>query len=218
MYAGGNMYVNSAGATFLQFRQNGGDVGLVQWTGASMELKVTSGAVHYLSVHNNGIIYGATGYCCRQGMNGGFLNQRFNIWWDGTPELFIDASYVGDFVMSSDYRIKRDINPLPSTWDQVKALKPISYYRKDYGERRDINGKIERDKNGKAIPFMPKKTDAVQWGFVAHELQETLITAAATGVKDQENCIQSPNPIVVLAALTRTVQELQARVEAMEAR
>jgi hypothetical protein len=68
---------------------------------------------------------------------------------------------------------------------------------------------------GEPGPFMVKDTRE-QWGFIAHELQETLIETAATGEKDAEGIIQSPNPWTVIAALTKALQEMIARVEALE--
>jgi hypothetical protein len=44
-----------------------------------------------------------------------------------------------------------------------------------------------------------------------------LIADAATGVKDDENRIQSPNPWTVIAVLTKALQEAMARIEALEA-
>jgi len=60
--------------------------------------------------------------------------------------------------------------------------------------------------------------DRERWGFIAHELQETLGETAATVSKDHPDRLQSPNLMALIAALTRTVQELQARVEELEAR
>jgi hypothetical protein len=68
---------------------------------------------------------------------------------------------------------------------------------------------------GEPGPFMVKDTRE-QWGFIAHELQQTLIETAATGEKDAEGIIQSPNPWTVIAALTKALQEMIARVEALE--
>ena len=84
-------------------------------------------------------------------------------------------------------------------WETAKALRPISYTQADYGD-------------------IYQADDVERWGFVAHELQETLIESAASGHKDCEDEIQSPNPWTVIAVLTKTVQELQARVEELEAR
>jgi hypothetical protein len=62
------------------------------------------------------------------------------------------------------------------------------------------------------------KADNIErWGFVAHELQETLVESAASGVKDQADTIQSPNPWTVIASLTKALQEAMERIEALEA-
>ena len=139
------------------------------------------------------------GYRAKAGINGAFSNI-FNInWITSTAQLWIDGTNIGNISTTSDYRTKKDVQLLGSTWDQIKALKPISYTQKDYGE-------------------LIKADDVERWGFIAHELQETLIESAANGHKDCEDEIQSPNPWTVIAALTKAVQELQARVEELEAR
>ena len=94
-----------------------------------------------------------------------------------------------------DYRIKQEVQPLDSTWNQIKALQPVSYRLKDY----------------EAF----KADDLVHWGFVAHEV-EGVVQPGVTGEKDGEK-LQALNPIAIIAALTKTVQELQARVEQLEA-
>jgi Chaperone of endosialidase len=105
-----------------------------------------------------------------------------------------------------DYRIKENIEPLPSTWDEVKALRPIKYRQKEYCAP-------EAPKSARPIV---EADDRERWGFVAHELQETLGDTAAHCGKDDPDRLQAPNLMAVVAALTRTVQELQARVEEME--
>jgi hypothetical protein len=107
-----------------------------------------------------------------------------------------------------DYRIKENIAPLASTWDRVKALKPIRYRQKETAARgaaQNVRPLLEAD---------PRE----RWGFVAHELQETLGETAATGVKDDPDLIQAPNMNMVVAALTKALQEAMARIEALEAR
>lgn len=91
------------------------------------------------------------------------------------------------------------MQPLHSTWETVKNLKPISYTQKDFGDTH-------------------KADDIERWGFIAHELQETLVESAASGVKDQENCIQAPNPFTIIAALTKALQEAMQRIEELEER
>jgi hypothetical protein len=104
-----------------------------------------------------------------------------------------------------DYRIKTNVAPLPSMWDKVKALRPIRYQQKESSYPSAPKGAkpvIERD-------------DAERWGFVAHELQETLVERAATGVKDDKDILQSPNLMLVAAALTKALQEAMARIETL---
>lgn len=123
-------------------------------------------------------------------MNLQYASPNVAVWVDGTS--------MGNITWASDYRIKRNVEPLPSMWDKVKALNPVKYNHRKF---RDL---FEDD-------------DTEQWGLVAHELQDTLTMAAATGRKDEENVIQSPNPWVVIAALTRALQEAMLRIEALEA-
>jgi hypothetical protein len=139
----------------------------------------------------------ANGYASRTGISGVHNSNYWNLNWQGTGiDLWINVANLGQITTSCDYRIKHNVEPLRSTWEAVKQLKPISFQYKDYGEF--------------------KGSDDLQWGFVAHELQETLLPTAARGKKDEENVIQSPNLLAVVAALTKTIQELQARVEALE--
>jgi endosialidase-like protein len=137
------------------------------------------------------------GFICRFGMNQGDTANVFNIAWTASlAYLYIDATQMGAFAYQSDYRIKKDIQPLGSMWETVKRLSPIRYSHKAHGP-------IEAD-------------DIERWGFVAHELQEKLIASAATGKKDEENVIQSPNPWTLIAALTKALQEAMERIEALE--
>ena len=139
----------------------------------------------------------ADGYACKPGTGSAPTGNDFNIGWTGTPQLWIDTTDVGTLAYVSDYRIKADVAPLPSMWDAVKALNPISYTEQNFGV------------------FTAKPGE--RWGYIAHELQDALIPNAATGVKDQPDLLQSPNPWPVLAALTKALQEAQARIEGLAA-
>jgi hypothetical protein len=140
-----------------------------------------------------------SGVQCRQGSAGAVSGNYHNIDWVSGAHLWVDTSNVGAFAFTSDYRTKQNVEPLPSTWQHVKALRPISYQHNDY-KKLYVDDGVER------------------WGFLAHELQETLIESAATGVKDQENVIQSPDPWTIIATLTKALQEAMARIEALEER
>lgn len=165
--------------------------------GGGVHLQNTAG--NELQISSSGWVYGGVGYTTRTAGNGSYGSNFFNFYWTGSGlNVYVDNSYMGVMAYQSDYRIKKDVQDLGSTWDAVKALRPVTFSFTDYGE-------------------LFKGDDQLRWGFIAHELQETLIDDAATGHKDDPDMIQSPNPWTIIAALTKTVQELQARVEALEA-
>jgi hypothetical protein len=134
-------------------------------------------------------------------------------WSDGPvyTQFWTSADFANP---ACDYRIKADVAPLASTWDHVKALKPIRYRQKEFSFQELPAPTQRRETNVPLIEADPRE----RWGFIAHELQETLGETAATVSKDHPDRLQSPNLMALIAALTRTVQELQARVEELEAR
>ena len=130
-------------------------------------------------------------------------------------ELFADATNVGSISLTSDYRIKKDVEELPAMWDVVKQLRPISYTQAEWVPPQSA----EDHAAGKPAPEPLFVADDIErWGFIAHELQETLIPSAASAEKDAPNAIQSPNPFTLLAAVTKALQEAMARIEAQDAR
>lgn len=127
-----------------------------------------------------------------------------NIWhfnWEypgGGLVAYIDNNPWGSVLNSfSDYRLKKDVTNLGSMWDKVKALRPVSFTAADWE------------------PYSVAD-DVVRWGFIAHELQETLLPTASTGAKDSEGAPQQPYWTVVVAALCKALQEAMARIEALE--
>ena len=164
------------------------------------------------SVNSGNLVTAVGGYQTQAGQSGAVVAHMFNINWTGTAQLWIDTSNVGTITVSSDYRIKKDVAALPTMWERAKALRPISYTHKDY---TPANAPAKEDGSPADPLFIAD--DIERWGFVAHELQETLIPSAATGVKDDPVHVQSPNPWVVIATLTKALQEAMARIEALEA-
>ena len=177
-----------------------------------------SGALHgtaatFSGAGSFGSTIQTTGYQSRQGVSGAYQGNFFNKAYTGSAtQLWVDTTNLGNITVSSDYRIKRDVIALPSMWEKAKALRPVSYRHQDY---IPPNAPI---REGEIEPRpLVVGDDVERWGFVAHELQEALIADAATGVKDQANCIQSPNVMTIVATLTRTLQEAMERIEALEA-
>ena len=108
-----------------------------------------------------------------------------------------------------DYRIKADVAPIRSTWELVKKLNPIRYRQIETAAPGAL-------KSASAVPLI-EADDREHVGFIAHELQETLGEAAATGIRDDPERLQAPNMMMVVATLAKALQEAMARIEALEA-
>jgi len=98
------------------------------------------------------------------------------------------------FVTSSDYRLKHDIQPMTGALEKVATLKPCTYKWKS------------DDSNGE--------------GFIAHELAE-VVPDAVTGEKDAVNEDGSIKPqgidtSFLVATLTAALQEQQAMINTMK--
>jgi hypothetical protein len=102
---------------------------------------------------------------------------------------------VINYNVTSDYRLKEDVAPMVNALDSILKLKPVTYIWKS-------NGKSDN-------------------GFIAHEIQE-IIPNAVSGEKDAKFEDGSINPQCVdyskvVATLTAAIQELNAKVTALEA-
>ena len=191
-----------------------------------------------IAMSANGMVQLAGGMRGKGGMNGGYVPNTNNFAWDptgGRLSMFIDNTYMGPIAMEPcDYRIKKDVVSLASMWDTVKALRPIKYTQAEYMPQHEIeriqneraaaqrhaeeNDVEPEQRTDASIPLLFVSDDVERWGFIAHELQTTLIPSAASGVKDDPLLIQSPNPLTLLAAVTKALQEAMARIEAQDAR
>jgi hypothetical protein len=173
-----------------------------------------------IAINGDGGVALGWGFQGRQGQWGGSYQYVHNFFWTGASlQAWVDRTYVGDVYLlpPSDYRVKKDVQDLPSMWDRVKALRPIKYTHKEFTPPGSLKKKSEEKlpKGAKQGPLVADD-DTERWGFNAHELQETLVPTAATLQKDAENAIQSPNPMTVITALTKALQEAMARIEVLE--
>ena len=178
-------------------------------------------------ITNNGV---PCGYGCKEGTGSFNGADYFNFYWNGNFHAYVNTTYLGQVAFTSDYRVKKDVADLPDMWETVKALRPIKYTQAEFSPPSHIKhiasetlkARKEAEDNPEAKPRevatgpMFEADDIERWGFVAHELQETLTPSAATAVKDSPDSIQSPNPFTVIAALTKALQEAMARIEALE--
>lgn len=202
--------INSSANVHLWFRGPANDDQGVIYIDTSYNYNFRTQAQKLTQFLNDGTIRAAYGYGCRAGGTGSYGGNIFNLFYNGSgaTQLWIDSTNFGNLSVSSDYRIKKDVENLPGTWETVKALRPVSYTLRDFGFGNTAEGE----------PLLIEGNDITQWGFIAHELQDALVMSAATGVKDAPDVIQSPNWPPVVAALTKALQEAMARIEALEAR
>ncbi|MGY3119136.1 hypothetical protein ACVWXQ_003073 [Bradyrhizobium sp. S3.14.4] len=164
-----------------------------------------------------GLFQPANGFAGKQGSSGGYGANGWNFYWSTSVlQGWVDNVNLGNVSFTSDYRIKKDVADLPGMWETVKALRPIKYTHTDFTPPAQMELQASRS-TGEMQHFVVGD-DIERWGFIAHELQGTLVQSAATGVKDQPDLIQSPNPFTIIAALTKALQEAMARIETLEAK
>ena len=148
----------------------------------------------------------------------GYNPQNYHITFQdggGTTRGSISSShYATIYSTSSDYRLKEDIQPITNATATLLSLKPCNFKWTNGGERNN--------------------------GFIAHELQE-VVPEAVTGEKDgtytEEYVIEPPVEGVseavmgtrelpeyqgvdqskLVPLLVKTIQELEARITALEA-
>ena len=133
------------------------------------------------------------GYLGRAGTAGTFSNA-FNINWTGSAQLWIDATNVGTISLTSDYRIKKNVETQEQpALERIAQLRPVKYEFADYKELFKADG-VQRE------------------GFIAHELQE-VIPSAVEGEKDAEEQIQSLKLDALCSVMVKAIQEQQAQIE-----
>jgi len=145
----------------------------------------------------------ADGIAERNGVSGSNGSSHYNFNYVPGLQAWIDDTNLGTISFTCDYRVKKDIKPLASTWDKVKALRPVSYTPREFREGETM---------------LSLDSDEERWGFLAHELQESLLPSAAEGTKDEEHRLQNVNLLAVVAGLTVALQEAQLRIEALESK
>jgi hypothetical protein len=141
----------------------------------------------------------ARGFSTRTGLNGSYVGNAFNFNWTGNLVAYIDSTNIGNVTLTSDYRIKRNIeDQAGEAIARIKQLRPVTYQRADYGD-------------------LIKGDDRVREGFIAHEVAE-VIPSGVEGEKDAENQVQSLNIDAIVSVLTKALQEAVAKIETLEAK
>lgn len=140
----------------------------------------------------------ANAYNCKAGVGAALGGNVFNINWTGSAQLWIDALNTGTITVTSDYRIKQNVETqIAPALERVMQLRPVTYELKDYGTLFKADG-VARE------------------GFIAHELQ-AVIPSAVEGEKDAEDQIQSLKLDALCSVLTKAIQEQQAIITQLQA-
>jgi hypothetical protein len=193
----GNLNFITENAAPIVFATAGVDRGRMDSAGIFVWGATSSGSNTGL-LHVSGSI-SATALVGRQGVAGTSNGSSFNTWWSGSAlQAWVDSTNIGNFSISSDYRVKKYIKTQSAqALDRVMQLRPVTYEFADYGVIFKADG-VARE------------------GFIAHELQ-AIIPSAVEGEKDAENQIQSLKLDALCSVLTKAIQELKAELDAAKA-
>lgn len=135
----------------------------------------------------------------------GFVFTAQTTTFNGSPVVFYNSSgglcgFIGQtassvsYNTSSDYRLKENVQPIQNALEKVALLNPVTYTWKADGSAGQ--------------------------GFIAHELQE-VVPDCVTGEKDAVDVDGNPryqgvDASKLVATLTKAIQELNAKVDALQ--
>ena len=221
---GGTFYVGKDTSTGSDFGTgayasiiySSGAYPMVFATNATERMRITSTGTVLINAtsigSNDGTLYvngriGGTALVGRQGTGGTSNGSSFNTWWSGSAlQCWVDTTNIGNFSITSDYRIKKNIETnTTSALERIAQIRPVTYEFANYGE-------------------LFKEDGVAREGFIAHELAE-VIPSAVEGEKDAENQIQSLKLDALCSVMVKAIQEqqtiindLKARIETLEAK
>ena len=211
LWAGGFLSFGAGGGASNTERMritSGGDISFrdtsaneaFYWDASSGHLGINvTNPVEHLDV---GGVMRAFGYESRSGTNGitQYTGDFFNIFWTGSSaQLYIDTASVGTITLTSDYRVKKNIETQnASAIERINALRPVKYEYADY-ENIFVADNIQRE------------------GFIAHEVAQ-IIPSAVEGEKDAENAFQSLKLDAMLSVAVKAIQEQQEIINELKAR
>jgi hypothetical protein len=148
---------------------------------------------------NSPHIQAGAGINTRPGSAGAYGANVFNINWTGSAQLWIDSTNIGTITVTSDYRIKKNIETSTTpALERIAQIRPVTYEFADYQELFKADG-VARE------------------GFIAHELAE-VIPSAVEGEKDAEDQIQSLKLDALCSVMVKAIQEQQTIINDLTAR
>jgi hypothetical protein len=115
-------------------------------------------------------------------------------------------------VLTSDARLKRDIEPLPDCLGLVATIAPRQFRWEEIEPEKKLASMLEQ--------FPPGFFERRNWGFLAQDVKAAMSAAGHEfgGVIEDAEGNQSLSPSDLTAVLWKAVQELTARVAALEGR
>ena len=105
----------------------------------------------------------------------------------------------------------------PVSYTQAQYTSDVELAARQEAAAKRVEHGLKDDKLTPPLGPMFAADDIERWGFIAHEVQETLLPSAASAVKDDPVAVQSLNLAPIVASLTKALQEAMARIEALEA-
>lgn len=119
-----------------------------------------------------------------------------------TERLFYNDIYARNYYNYSDVAAKRNITTFSNATSVVMALRPVTYQWQDQTEYQKFKRTSSNTTNPKEI------------GFIAQEVEQIL--PDVIGIDDLGNKLVNYNALIPV--LTAAIQELSAKVEALEAK
>jgi len=127
----------------------------------------------------------------------------------GTGTLNAVTVYGNNVVLTSDARLKEDVELLPPCLDLVRSIEPVAYYWKPLPEPEPVPG--PEGKMMRLAGEMPQDfTQRQNWGFLAQDV------AVATGAYRNDGGIESVDVGGLIATLWKAVKELAAEVDELK--
>jgi Chaperone of endosialidase len=177
-------------------RPSGVRAGYIGWGAGTSSLAVELENTDYFEIQGGGLKAGS-GVFGRQGASaGGYGAGTFNWHWTGSAiQAWVDASNVGTYQMVSDERFKHSIAPLAiDALGAITELRPVTYRWRDHGI------------------FIDDGKDHI--GFIAQEVGAVIPDAVTIG--DDEDNTQTINTTPLLATIVAAMQQMAARITALE--
>ena len=134
---------------------------------------------------------GATVYAAAMGTYDGTTKTNVLTLSGDDATLASDLTVNGNIAVSSDIRLKKDIVNLPSTIDNIKALRPVSYSKKN--------------------TLSSEEYGSTEIGLIAQELQE--IYPNMVSEDDSKDPLLSVSYMELIPVLIKAVQEQQIMIE-----